>query len=527
MTNSIAEVLDADAILITGSNTTVGHPVLGARIGQAVRKGAKLVVIDPRRIPLADDADVFLQIKPGTNIAAINGLMNVIIEEGLADLDYVAARTENFDDLKATVKEYTPEKVAEICGVNAEDIRKAARIYAQAEKAPIYYAMGVTQFSTGTAGVMNVCNLALICGKIGKYGCGVNPLRGQNNVQGACDMGGLPGDFTAYQKVANPDAVKKFSEAWGSELSTAPGKTITEVMEAIVNDKVKCLYIVGENPMISDPDINHVEHALHHCEFLVVQDIFLTETAELADVVLPAACFAEKDGTFSNTERRVQRVRKAVEPPKDAWADWKIINELMKRFGYDNGFNSPEDIFEEIRKVTPSYAGITYKRLEESGSLQWPCPNEDHPGTPILHTAKFSRGEKALIKPAKFTEPAEQTDKEYPFVFTTGRILYHYHTRTMTGKSEGLNRFADKSYVEIHPNDAARLGICDKDMVVVESRRGSVTVEAQVTDVVKEGVAFMPFHFADGPANMLTATVVDPTAKIPEYKVSAVRIKKA
>jgi predicted molibdopterin-dependent oxidoreductase YjgC len=284
---------------------------------------------------------------------------------------------------------------------------------------------------------------------------------------------------------------------------------------------------MGENPMISDPDINHVEHALEHCDFLIVQDIFLTETAELADVVLPAACYAEKDGTFSNTERRVQRVRKAVEAPEGVWTDWMILNELMKRFGYDNGFNTVEDIFEEIRKVTPSYAGITYKRLEELGSIQWPCPNEEHPGTPIMHTAKFTRGEHARINPAEYTEPAEQTDAEYPFSFTTGRILYHYHTRTMTGKSEGLNQIAGKSFVEIHPNDAAKLGICDKDMVIVESRRGSVTVEAHITEDIKEGVAFMPFHFVDGAANMLTSTAVDPIAKIPEYKVSAVRIKKA
>ncbi|NLF47662.1 MAG: formate dehydrogenase subunit alpha [Clostridiales bacterium] len=526
MTNSIPEVMDADAILITGSNTTVGHPVLGARIGQAIREGAKLVVIDPRKIPLAKEADVFLQIKPGTNIAVINGLINVIIKEKLYDREYISKRTEGFEELKETVKDYTPERVAEICGVSADDIVKAARIYAKAEKSPIYYAMGVTQFATGTAGVMNICNLALVCGKIGKYGCGVNPLRGQNNVQGACDMGCLPGDLTAYQKVANPDALKKFSEFWGVELSNAPGRTITEIMNAICEDDIRCLYIMGENPMISDPDINHVDHALEHCEFLVVQDIFMTETAELADVVLPAACYAEKDGTFSNTERRVQKIRKAVDAPQGVLPDWEILAGLLQRLGVPAEYDSAEDIFNEMRKVTPSYAGITYDRMEKLGSLQWPCPDEEHPGTPVLHTAKFTRGEHALFKPAEYKEPAEQTDSEYNFTFTTGRILFHYHTRTMTGKSDGLNRIAGKSFVEINPQDAAKYNIKDGEKVTVASRRGQVSIDARVTPDVKEGVLFMPFHFADGPANLLTNSAIDPTAKIPEYKVCAVKIVK-
>ncbi|NLW70273.1 MAG: formate dehydrogenase subunit alpha [Eubacteriaceae bacterium] len=526
MTNSIPEVLDADAILVQGSNTTIAHPVLGTRIIQAVKKGAKLIVIDPRKIPLTEIAEIHLQIKPGTNIAITNGMINVIIEEGLADMDYINSRTEGFEEIKEMVKDYTPEKVAEICGVDPEDIRKAARLYAKADKAPIYYSMGVTQFASGTNGVIDMSNLCLVSGKMGKYGCGVNPLRGQNNVQGACDLGALPTDLTAYQKVANPEALKKFADFWGVELSANKGLTVTEMMKAITEDKVKSLFIMGENPMISDPDINHVEEALEKCEFLVVQDIFMTETARYADVVLPASCYAEKDGTFTNTERRVQRIRKAVQAPGEVKEDWIILTELLNRFGVKCSYDSPKDIMEEIRKLTPSYAGISYERLENE-TLQWPCPNEEHPGTPVLHIGKFSRGDRGLIKAVAYTDPIEPTDSEYPITFTTGRILYHYHTRTMTGKSKGLNKISGHSYVEIHPEDAKPLGINDLDTVIVESRRGFVKVEAHVTPDVKKGVAFMPFHFADGPANKLTQAAIDPVAKIPEFKVSAVRIRKA
>jgi formate dehydrogenase major subunit len=526
MTNSIMEVMDADAILITGSNTAESHPVIAARIGQAVRKGAQLIVIDPRRVPLAKDAAVFLQVKPGTNVAALNGMMNVILEEGLADDAYIAARTEGIDELKAFVKEYTPEKVAAICGIDAEDIRKAARIYATAAKAPIYYAMGVTQFTTGTDAVMSISNLALICGKLGKKGCGVNPLRGQNNVQGACDMGCLPGDLPGYQKVADADAVKKFSDFWGVNLSDKPGKTLLEILESILKDEIRFLYIMGENPVLSDPDITHLEETLEHCEFLVVQDIFLTETAKHADVVLPASCYAEKDGTFVNTERRVQRVRKAVNAPGEAMADLEILAALLKKLGLSADYAGAADVFAEISKCTPTYGGISYGRLEDLGSLQWPCPDESHPGTPILHVDNFSRGDKALLKPAAFKESAEITDAEYPLILTTGRVLAQYHTRTMTGKSEGINKLAGKSFVEIHPADAAKFDICDGDMVTVSSRRGQVKVAAKVTEDIKKGVIFMPFHYADGPANMLTNSAMDPEAKIPELKACAANICK-
>ena len=525
MTNSIAEVVDADAVLVIGSNTTEAHPVIGAQIRQAVGRGAKLVVAEPREIPLAQDADIFLKIKPGTNIALLNGLMHVIIAEGLYDREYVENRTEGFAELQEVVEDYPPERVAEICGIDPEDLKAAARLYAKAEKAPIFYAMGVTQHSSGTAGVMSIANLALLCGKIGKYGCGVNPLRGQNNVQGACDMGCLPGDYTGYQKVANPEARAKFEKAWGVKLPEQPGLTVTEAVQAIEDGKVRCLYIMGENPLLSDPNLNHTEEMFKKLDFLIVQDIFLTETAELADVVLPAACFAEKDGTFTNTERRVQRIRRAVPAPGEARADWEIVQEVMLRLGYENQADSPEEILAEIASLTPSYGGISFDRLERE-QPQWPCPSPDHPGTPILHVGRFSRGERALFKPAHYLPAAEQPDEEYPLILTTGRILYHYHTRTMTGRNEDLNRISGRSFVEINPADAAKWGIESGARVKVESRRGEVVVDALVTDRVDAGVIFMPFHFGDGAANRLTNDVLDPTAKIPEYKVCAARVER-
>jgi len=527
MTNSIAEAADQDVIFVTGSNTTETHPVIGSLIRQAHRKGAKIIVAEPRRIPLCREADVFLQIKPGTNVALFNGMMNVIISEGLQDQKYIDERTEGYEALKDVVKDYTPEVVAEICGIDAEELKKAARLYAKADKAGIYYAMGVTQHSTGTEGVMGTSNLALLCGKIGKYGCGVNPLRGQNNVQGACDMGCLPTDFPAYQKVFNDAVREKFEKAWGVPLSGKPGLTVTEIMNAVEEGKVRGLYIMGENPMMSDPDLNHVEKALKACELLIVQDIFLTETAALADVVLPATTFAEKDGTFTNTERRVQRIRRAISPVGESRVDFEILSDVMAALGYENSFHTAEEVFAEMATVAPSYGGMSYARLEQLGSLQWPCPTADHPGTPILHVGKFSRGERALFKPAPYRPSAETPDKDYPMIFTTGRILYHYHTSTMTGRVEGLMNISGRSYVEVNPADAAKLGILSGDAVKVSSRRGGVLAEARVTDIVPEGVLFMPFHFADGPANMLTNTAIDPTAKIPELKVCAARIEKA
>ena len=526
MTNAIAEAADQDVVFVIGSNTTENHPVIGSLIRQSHKKGGKIIVVEPRRIPLCRDADVFLQLKPGTNVALLNGMMNVIISEGLQDQKYIDERTEGYAELVEMVKDYTPEVVAEICNIDPEDLKKAARLYAKADKAGIYYAMGITQHTTGTEGVMSVSNLALLCGKIGKYGCGVNPLRGQNNVQGACDMGCLPTDYPAYQKVFKDEVREKFEKAWGVKLSSKPGLTVTEIMNAVEEGKVRGLYIMGENPMMSDPDQAHVEKALKKCEFLVVQDIFLTETAALADVVLPGSSFAEKDGTFTNTERRVQRIRKAIKPVGDSHADFEILSDVMAALGYGNSFRTASEVFDEIAKVTPSYAGLSYDRLEGDG-IQWPCPTKDHPGTPILHVGKFSRGERALFKPAPYRPSAETPDAEYPMIFTTGRILYHYHTSTMTGRVEGLMNISGSSYVQINPADAAKLDVVSGDKVRVTSRRGSLVVDARVTDMVTEGVLFMPFHFADGPANVLTNTVIDTTAKTPELKVCAARIEKA
>ena len=522
MTNSINEVLNSDLVFITGSNTTENHPVIGAKIRQAKKNGAKIIVAEPRKIDLVDDADVFLQITPGTNIALYNGMMNVIITESLQNAEYIEARTEKFEDLVESVTKYTPEKAAEICGISVEDLKKAARLYAGAEKAAIFYSMGVTQHTTGTDGVMSLSNLALLCGNIGIESGGVNPLRGQNNVQGACDMGGLPGDLTGYQKVANPQALEKFEKAWGVKLSDKPGVTLTEIVHKAGHGDIKFLYIMGENPMVSDPDLNHVEEALKNTEFLVVQDIFLTETAKLADVVLPAASFAEKDGTFSNTERRVQRVRKAIEPVGAAKADWVILMELMNALGYAKTYNNPAEIMEEIASLTPSYGGINYARLEQ-GSLQWPCPNAEHPGTKYLHKDAIARG-KGLFKAVEYKQSAELPDADYPLVLTTGRNLYHYHTRTMTGKSKGLNSICPESYLEINPVTAGQLGVKDGEKVAVSSRRGEIVTTAKLTGKIKEGVVFMPFHFAEGAANVLTNPALDPIAKIPEYKVCAVSI---
>ncbi len=526
MTNSIEEILGADALFVIGANITENHPVIGTNVKQAVKKnGAKLIVADPRRIELANYADVFLQIKPGTNIALLNGMMHVIIQKGLQDKTYIKERTENYEELVRLVKEYTPERVGKICGVYADDIIKAATIYGEAEKAGIYYTMGITQHTTGTHGVMSVSNLALLCGNIGKESAGVNPLRGQNNVQGACDMGALPSDFPGYQKVFKEEVAEKFEKAWNTPLSRKVGLTVSEMLSAAEKGNIKFMYIMGENPMVSDPDINHVRKSLNNLECLVVQDIFFTETCEMADVVLPATSFAEKDGTFTNTERRIQRVRKAIKPVGDCKPDWKILMDIMNLLGYNRKYLEPSEIMDEIASLTPSYGGIEYRRLENSMGIQWPCPHKKHEGTKYLHKDVIARG-KGLFMPAEQVDSAEMPDKEYPFVFMTGRILYHYHTRTMTGRVEGLNQKAPSSYVEINEINANKMGIVDGEIVKLTSRRGEVEVAAKVTDTIDEDVLFMPFHFAEAAANYLTNTALDPIAKIPELKVAAVKMEK-
>jgi formate dehydrogenase alpha subunit len=526
MTNSIEEIEHTDVILATGTNTTENHPVISSRVKRAVRqRGTKLIVIDPREIDLVKYATLWLRQRPGTDVAVFNGLMNVILAEGLLAKEYVQDRTEGFEALQKTVAAYPPETVEKISGVPAEDLKAAARLYAAAGKASILYCMGITQHTTGTDNVKSIANLAMLCGKVGIEGGGVNPLRGQNNVQGACDMGALPNVLPAYQPVANDEARAKFEKAWNATLSAKPGKTIVEVMNAAHEGEIKGLYVMGENPMVSDPDIHHVEEALKRLELLIVQDIFLTETAKLADVVLPSACFAEKDGTFSNTERRVQRVRKAVPPPGEAKADWEIIAAIASRMGYPMAYDSAEAIMEEIRQVTPSYAGITYARIEAEG-IQWPCPNTDHPGTRFLHKDRFSRG-RGLFHAIEYIPPAEQPDSEYPILLTTGRVLYHYHTGTMSRLSRGAMERCPESLVELNPADAQSLGITEGQRIRVTSRRGSVTARAKLTPRSAVGTIFMNFHFPEAAVNLLTNPALDPVAKIPEYKVCAVRVEAA
>ena len=524
MTNPMADVKNAQVIFITGSNTTEAHPVMGAYVRQARKAGSKLIVADPREIELAREADIFMKIRPGSSVALSNAMIHVILEEGLEHRDFIDQHTEGFDSLVAAVAACTPEWAESITGVEVDLIREAARMYADSQASSIIYSMGITQHVNGTENVMSLSNLALVTGNLGKSGAGVNPLRGQNNVQGACDMGALPIVMPSYQPVNSPETIARFREAWGVDLPENPGLTVTQAIPEAAAGRVKMLYIMGENPMISDPDTHHVKAGLEKA-FLVVQDIFLTETAQLADVVLPAAVFAEKEGTFTNTERRVQRVRQAVMAPGEARPDWWILAQLMNRLGLEAAYKGPEDIFEEIRRVAPSYAGITYARIEEEG-ISWPCPSEDHGGTPILHVGKIARGA-GLFKPVQWQPSPELGQEEYPDTMTTGRILYQFHTRTMTAKSPGIEAIASENFVEIHPDMAAAKGIQEGDLVTIASKRGIISVKACITDRVDPGVVFVPFHWSDG-ANVLTnGEVLDPYCKIPGFKVTGVSVEKA
>jgi formate dehydrogenase alpha subunit len=526
MTNPIADVGKAEAFLVIGSNTTWNHPIIGDAVKRAVtQRGAKLIVVDPRRIELAEMANVFCHIQPGHNIPILNGMMNVILAEELHDKDYIAERCENFDEFAGSLLEFTPEKVEQITGVPAEAIREAARIYATTKPASILYAMGVTQHSQGTDGVKALANLAMLTGNVGVEGGGVNPLRGQNNVQGACDLGALPNVVTGYQKVVDDATAEKFEAAWGRKLPRQVGLTVTDVSPAAIDGRVKGLFVLGENPMISDPDLTHIEKALDSLDFLVVQDIFLTETGAKADVVLPAASFAEKDGTFTNTERRVQRVRRAVAPRGESRADWQIIAELSKRMGYAMEYADASAVFDEITGVTPSYAGLSYARLE-SGGIPWPCPTPDHPGTPTLHVGQFARG-KGLFHPVTFQGADENTDDEYPLILTTGREHAHYHSGTMTRRCARINDCFPEGFMEMHPVDAERLALATGDTVQVASRRGAITTKVKVVESTNPGTVFMSFHYSESPVNVLTNPATCPTAKIPEYKVCAVKVQKA
>ncbi len=526
MTNTIADIETSDMILVTGSNTTENHPVLSSFVKRAASKGKKLYIVDPRKVKLAEYADKWLRPTPGTDIAWINGLMHVIIKEDLHDKAFIKNRCENFDDLKNTVEKYTPEYVEGITGIKADDIIEVAKAFAKASAATILYCMGITQHTCGTDNVKSLANLSMLCGHLGKPGGGVNPLRGQNNVQGACDMGGLPNVYPAYQPVNNDDVRTKFETAWNvRDLSPTPGIPVTEMIQKAHDGEMKSLFVIGENPLVSDPDLNHARKSIANLDFFVVQDIFMTETAQVADVVLPAFCFAEKDGTFSNTERRVQRVRKAVEAPGEARQDWEILCEIATRMGYKMSYANTEEIFKEIASVTPSYKGITWERIDKKG-IHWPCPDESHGGTPILHTTQFTRG-KGMFHAIENQPPAELPDKDYPYILTTGRVLYHYHTGTMTMKTAGLNIMSPECFVEISAGDAKKIGMADGGLVDVSSRRGKITAKLQVSSKAVDGTVFIPFHFAKAAANELTNAKLDPTAKIPELKVCAIKIEPA
>ena len=526
MTNPIEDIEKSDVILITGSNTTENHPVLSSYVKRAVKfKGARLIVVDPRRIPITRHAAQWLRPNLGTDVAWTNGMMHVIINEGLYDEAYVQNRTVGLDELKQIVAKYTPEYVEEISGIPRAELTAAARTYAEAPAASILYAMGITQHVSGTDNVKSLANLAMLCGNVGIPGGGVNPLRGQNNVQGACDMGGLPNVYTGYQKVDDPTVRKRMESAWGVDrLPDRPGLTATEMMNKAHEGELKALYIIGENPMVSDPDLNHAEKSLKNLDFLVVQDIFLTETARLADVVLPSASFAEKDGTFTNTERKVQRVRKAVMPPGKAREDGVILCDLSKRLGYAMSYKDSREVMEEIARVTPSYCGINYNRIKAKG-LHWPCTGTDHPGTPCLHMDQFTCG-LGVFHAIDYRQPAEVPDDAYPLFLTTGRLLYQFHTGTMTMKTPGLNERAPACFVEISREDAAVYGVGEGDMLRVRSRRGEIEAAAKVSEMAVKGTVFIPFHYAAAAANRLTHAALDPIAKIPELKVCAVAIEK-
>ena len=524
MTNSIADLGSADVLLLIGSNTTTAHPVIAMQLNLALRRGMKLIVVDPRATTLARRADIHLQINPGTDVPLLKAMMRVIVDEGLQNDSFIELRTEGYQTLTESLRELTLEQAAAICGVSADDIAGAAGLYAGDGRSSITYCLGVTQHATGTDNVRSIANLAMLTGNIGLPGTGVNPLRGANNVQGCCDMGGLHDLLPGYRKVSDEAARAHFSQAWDAPIDDDPGLSVTEMIDAANAGGLKAMYVMGENPMMSDPDVSHVKSGLENLDFLVVQDIFLTETALLADVVLPGTTFAEKNGTFTNTERRVQRVRKAIEPEGDARADWRIVRDVANSMGAGWGYASPKDVLNEARRLVPQYGGIRYGRLEQGG-VQWPCPAESHPGTAILHSEEFicGRGKMAAVD---FIEADELPDEEYPFIFNTGRDLMHFHTGSMTRRSRGLDQLKPEARVDMNPVDAEALGVEEGQMVRVSSRRGSIEARIAISGKSAAGSVFLPFHYAEAAANMLTNTARDPICKIPELKVCAVRVEK-
>jgi len=534
MSNSIAEMEHLDTFIVTGSNTTETHPVISNFLKRAVRKnGAKLIVIDPRKIELTDFATLWLRQRPGTDVVVWQAMAHVVVTEKLYDEAFIRERTEGFDEYIESLEHATPEWAEEITGVPADDIREAARMYAKAGAAAIYWGMGISQSTHGTDNTLAITNLALMCGHVGKPGTGLNPLRGQNNVQGCSDSGGLPNVFTAYQPVTDEAIRQKFEREWGGvTLNPKPGLTVTEMVDGALEGRIKGMFVMGENPLMSEPNLAHARHALEELDFIVCQDIFINETGEMADVILPATSFAEKDGTFTNSDRRVQRVRRAIAPPGEARPDWEILCDLAKRLEARLGFQTtagwdyshPSDIWEEMRRVTPDFWGITYERIDREGGVHWPCPSLDHPGTPYLFEEEFPRG-RGKFWSLEYGTNSEQPDDEYPLILSTGRVLYHWHGGTMTRRS-ALDTIWPEAAVEMHPADAERLGLQTNDWVKVASRRGEITLRVLVTGRSPEGTVFIPFHFAEAAANILTKNQIDPRAKIPDFKVCAVRVEK-
>ncbi len=522
MTNSIDEIKDVETLFIIGSNPTEAHPIVGYEMKKALRKGAKMVVCDPRKTWVAQRADIHIQHAHGTDNSLINAMMKTIIEEDLHDKAFLAERCENFDAYRENLKGYDVEEAARVCGVDADDIRAAARMYAQGSPSAIFYTLGITEHTCGTENVMNLANLAMLCGQIGKPSSGINPLRGQNNVQGGCDMGAIHSVFPGYQKVADEAMREKFGEAWGVEIPTNKGGRVTDFIEKAHEGVLKAFYAFGEDPVRSEPNQSLVIESLEKLDFLLVQEIFMTETAKLADVVLPATCFAEKDGTFTNSERRVQRVRKAVDPPGEARPDWQIICDVSTAMGYPMHYASASDVFDEMASLTPSYGGISYDRIDDVG-LQWPCPTQDHPGTQYLHDGRFTRG-KGLMSVINFRPPAEMPDDEYPLVLSTGRTLYHYNIGNMTRECETITQKQNENFIEMHPCDAEELGIRDGESARVTTRRGSIVVRAKVGNKTRPGAVWMPFHFVETSTNLLTNDAFDNITRTAEYKCCAARV---
>ncbi len=529
MTNTVPDLANSRCIFIIGSNLSANHPIVARWVLRAKDAGADIIVADPRRTPTAWFSDLHLPLRPGSDVALLNAMMHVIVKEKLQNREFVAARTTGFEQLAPLIEGCSPQTAAEITGVAAQDIVRAARMYAQSKASAIVYCMGVTQHVTGTEGVMSCANLALLCGQIGRPGTGVNPLRGQDNVQGACDMGGLPGVFPAYQPVTDPAARERLATLWRvppETLSPRPGLTVLEMEHAALHGSVKAMYIMGENPMVANPNSKQVRASLSALEFLVMQDIFANEASEFAHLLLPATVWAERDGSKSATDRRVQWSFRAVEPPGETRPDWWIISQVARRLGFDFRYDCSSDILDEINRAAPSYGGITPERVRGAlGGIHWPCPNPEHPGTPILHSAQFLKADgRGVFSPVFYKPVAEPTDDDYPLMLTTGRTSLHYNSGAMTRRSKPLIYREPRNYIEMNTADAAAMGVKNGDMVRVRTRRSGIEVRARVTHTIAPGVVFMPFHFPE--TNELTVDALDPISRIPEYKAAACRVER-